>query len=222
MLLIVSPTEKHGAAISEIFHFMGIVNRATPPAKAFSEVSGIYRAILIITPEKLADPYEFVRALRRLSLGSAVFALTESCSYSDIFDATFKENIFSSTLYSKMNEFIRARGAVPLGEYRLSGIDASVELDGVYYFGEHIRLTKTEAMILRYLICTYPAHSDTRDILTHAFRQGRIPESSNVRTHISSINKKFRARFGKNVIASQDKAGYTILTPEREANLLLV
>lgn len=222
MLLIISPTEKHGAAISEIFHFMGIVNRAITPSKAFSEVSGIYRAVLIINPEKFPDAYEFVRVIRRLSLGSSVFALTENASYSDTFDYIFKENTFSSALYSKMNEFIKTRGAVPLGEYRLAGIDASVELDGVYYFGKQIKLTKTETMILRYLICAYPAHSDARDILLYSFRQGRLPEPSNVRTHISSINKKFRARFGKSIIASQEKAGYTILTPERESNLLLV
>jgi hypothetical protein len=219
MLLIVSHSEKDGAAISQIFHFMGIVNLSLTPAKSFSAISNVYHAILISNPQALADEEEFVHVMRHASLGAAVFAISDNASYaglrrSGLYDEVFCESAFSSLMYSRINEAITARSGKPIGEYRLCGIDASCELNGVYYFGKKIKLTKTETMILRYLIATYPAKQETRNILTHAFRHGRTPEPSNVRTHISSINKKFREAFGKNIIFSSEFGGYSILTPE--------
>jgi hypothetical protein len=52
------------------------------------------------------------------------------------------------------------------------------------------------------------------EILKYAFRQSRLPDISNVRTHVSVINKKFRAMRGENLIGFEEGRGYVILTPD--------
>ena len=82
------------------------------------------------------------------------------------------------------------------------------------YFGKPLPLTKTEAMILKTLIVTYPRPTSAKEVLKYAFKQNKTPEASNIRTHISVINKKFRAVAERNLIALTVGEGYVILTPE--------
>ena len=52
------------------------------------------------------------------------------------------------------------------------------------------------------------------DILRYAYRESKYPEVSNIRTHISIINKKFRNLSNRNLIEMTFGTGYRILTPE--------
>ena len=110
------------------------------------------------------------------------------------------------------------RGKRAIGSYSLAGIDAGCDLRLPTYFDKEIPLTKTETMILRYLIRIYPRKAKAVEILCHAFKSGRDPEVASVRTHISVMNKKFKKEFGKNLISSFEGGGYTVLTPEYSEN----
>ena len=69
-------------------------------------------------------------------------------------------------------------------------------------------------MIVKYLIRTYPRPTSAEEILRYAYRESRTPEISNIRTHISIINKKFRKLTERNLIEMSFGKGYRVLTPE--------
>ena len=75
-------------------------------------------------------------------------------------------------------------------------------------------MTRTEAMILRYLIARYPQPVSCKEIVKYAFRQSRAPEPSSVRTHVSLMNKKAESTIGKKIITFVPRRGYIVITPE--------
>ena len=102
----------------------------------------------------------------------------------------------------------------PPGNYELAGFNASINLAHPKYLYKALPFTKSETMILRVLIRTYPLPTAAKTILKYAFRQSRTPDIANVRTHISVMNKKFREIANRNVITFSMQEGYKILTPE--------
>ncbi|MBR2431373.1 MAG: winged helix-turn-helix domain-containing protein [Clostridia bacterium] len=217
MILVISKNKKTALDIAEVFYFMGYPAYGTTPHGALSEISTLYRSVIIADPEAIPDVDDYVRRLKGYASSVPVFAICSSEpseKYATIFVKTFKNGTFSPTLAASISEHLDLGGWDVIGDYRLSGIDASVRRGGVYYFSTRLGLTKTETMILRYLIRSYPTPRDAQHILTYAYRPSRCPETAGVRTHISIMNKKFRELTGKNLIASFPGQGYIILTPE--------
>lgn len=225
MILIIDNSLKNAKTISNMFHYMGIISRAATPEQAVKIASNRYRAILLCSPEKLISADEYIRALRTYTLGTPVFALAKDKRAFEennkhlfsLIDDVFYENAFSSTVYNSIVAYQRKNKLPLLGEYRLAGIDASIFRRDVTYYDEPIKFGKTETMMLRYLIRIYPNPSKPAAILGYAFKQTRVPEPSNIRTHISVMNKKFREMVGRNLIFYEPKRGYLILTPEMMA-----
>lgn len=222
MIIIIDRSFKTARLYADIFHYMGILAYAATPHQALNEINNRYRAILLCDAEKSGCDDEYLRSIRRASLGAPVFALCDDRNehiaehgHSSLIDEYFDSKIFSSTLYDKIEKYQVNNGLPVLGQYRLAGLDASVRLSSVNLYGEQIPFSKTETMILRYLMRTYPLDSPTKDILKHAFKPGKSPEPSSVRTHISAINKKYSAFCGKPLIAHEHGKGYGILTPEK-------
>ena len=113
-----------------------------------------------------------------------------------------------------MAKISKSRGLLPAGIYKLAGINASCDIKSVTFLDEPVHFTRTEAMILRFLISTYPTPCSPDSIIEHAFRSGKHPEPSAVRTHISVMNKKFRAATGRTLFISVAGEGYVVSTPE--------
>lgn len=222
MILIIDKSAKSGKSIAEIFNYMGIVAKHASAESAIQEISNRYRAVIFVNPDRIPEPTELIKSARALSLGSSVFALCTDRSPSEkmknlsgLFDAVYADDISSSLILKKITDYQKEMGLDEVGCYRLAGLDASYFYDGVYYFGEKLNFTKTETMIIRYLIRSYPNPASAASILKHAFNPYRTPELSNVRTHVSVINKKFRERTSRNLIGTSEAgAGYVILTPE--------
>ena len=216
MILTVSRSRKRGNEYCEIFHYMGIVSRCVTPHEAYSEISPIYRAVLVIDPVTLPDPEYFVKELKSYT-SIPFFAISEDGEEDKLaylFEICFKSSSYSGTVVARMAERCREIGHSHVGDYMLLGLDATPDLPAVSYFGEELGLTKTEAMILRYLIRVYPNPVKTAKIIRYAYRPSRSPEHSGVRTHICLINRKFKKRFGKRLIGMLDQKGYVILTSE--------
>ena len=105
-----------------------------------------------------------------------------------------------------------------IGEYERCGLCVSAFTPEQSFLGEPLSLTKSEIMILRYIVAIYPRPASAASILRYAFRTSRSPEISGVRTHLSVMNKKFREAFGRCLIASDEREGYTLsLRTERAA-----
>jgi len=222
LILIVDRALKKAKTLSEIFYYMGVISTPTTPDRALKLVTNRHRAIIISNPEELLCPEELIRNLKTLSLGSPVFAL---CSdrrdfiakhkrLSEMFNEVYNDKTFSSTFMRSIVKYQRANRLPAAGDYKLAGLDASVFRNGIYYFDLPIPFTKTESMIIRYLIRMYPTPARLTDIMKNAFKSSKRTELSNIRTHISFINKKHREYVGRPLIFSELRVGYRILTPE--------
>lgn len=219
MLLIISQNNKTAKSVQETFHYMSILSYGATPHEALSEVSEIYRAVLIINPDVFPDINDYVSRLKSYKSNIPVFALTdneEKPFYADIFDKVFTRHALTPLLASKIISYANEHNRAKIGDYRLAGFDASSNTVGVSYFDRKVNLTKTEAMILRYLLRSYPVPQNAAKIIKYAFKPSRAPEPSSIRTHVSGINKKLLISLGKKMIAHAPGKGYLILTPEYE------
>ena len=214
MILVINRNKKLASSFSEAFHFMGMLSYATTPSEALGEISLLFRAIIILEPDTLPDPKNFTSRLRAYA-DIPIFAISnEPVNHGEIYDDIFSFNGYSANLASKIVAKTKKMGLKHAGDYRLAGIDATADKVGVTYFDTPVPLTKTESMILRFLIRSYPEPADSSKILKYAFRSSRRPEAAGVRTHISTINRKFNAVTGRNLITLIQGDGYCVLTPE--------
>ena len=215
MLLIISKSKKEARAMAEMFHYMGIISHGATPVEALSEISNLYNAVIIINPDVLSSPDDFCRRLRSYA-SVPIFAVAENCTVADsiIFDGIIKRTSYASSIFKFISEYAYSNSLRSPGDYKLAGIDAAVDISIPMYFNKPLPFTKTETMILRTLIATYPTPKPPQDILKYAFKESKTPELSNIRTHISVMNKKFREITGRNIITLSVGEGYRILTPE--------
>lgn len=217
MILVIDKNKQSARTSAEMFHFMGILARGTTPSEALSKIGIEYRAVIITFPETIADLKDFVRRLRRYSSSVPIFALTKSYVDNDeVFDAVYDFDILSSTLIKHITKYCSDNSLPYVGSYKLAGIEASADIGCVIYKNQEISLTKTEKMILRYLIRTYPVAKSPAEILKHAFRESRAPLAASVRTHVHQINKKLSQVPGAPIIESRGGEGYVIKTPVLE------
>jgi DNA-binding winged helix-turn-helix (wHTH) protein len=196
---------------------MGILSYAATPAEATTEISSLYRAVLVLEPATLPDPAEFVCELRKYAEHIPIFSMSESGpkdEYAHLFDMSFKIAISSASFATKAAEYSIERDLPYVGDYRLAGFNATPGRASIKYFGEDFELTKTETMIFRYLIRSYPIPQSSESIIKYAFPPSRHPDPSCVKTHISVINKKFREREGRKLLIMLPSKGYVVNTAE--------
>ena len=217
MLLIISKNKKIANSVSETFYYMSILSFVASPHEALSEISTIYRAVLVIDPSSFPDITDYVNRIKSYRSDIPIFALvTEPTQmrYADVFDECFTNTLFTPRLAERIIEYANKNHRSCIGDYYLAGFDASSKTIGVYYFYTKLNLTKTEAMILRYLIRSYPCPTNAKNILKHAFKPSRSPEQSSIRTHLSLMNKKLEKSIGRKMIGFEPSKGYIILTPD--------
>lgn len=217
MILIVNRSKKLAASISQIFYHMGILSHATTPAEALSEISPLYRAVLVIEPDTLPDPQDFVKRVRSYAANVPIFSISDDGPkniHAHLFDQSYKMAIFSSILVYRMAEYCKKHRLPYIGDYRLAGINACCDMKCVEYFDEDMQISKTEAMVLRYLIRSYPNCQSAEKILKYAYKQTSYPQISSVKTCICVLNKKFHSMEQRELIFMSRGEGYQILTPE--------
>ena len=216
MLLIISRNKRNASALSDTFYYMSLLSFPATPKEALSEISPIYKAALILEPNTFPDIRDFIAKIHGYDKTIPIFAISKDNAdhLSDLFCMIFVENDSSPKIFSQIINYCDMNGYDKPGTYKLAGFDASSDKVGVSYFYYKPKLTKTETMILRYLIATYPVPQNADAILKHSFRISRIPEAASVRTHISSINKKIHKISGRRIIELSSGRGYFIMTPE--------
>ena len=223
MILIINKSKKEAELLAASFRYMGIVARGEPPQRAAAEISTLYRAIVIYSPEKLPDEREYISRIHSYVKEIPIFALTDNENkIKASYEAVVPRTTTASRLYNLISTYCKENNRFPLGEYMLAGINASADQGFVTYFSEPLPLTRTESLILRLLIRAYPLALSPKTIRMYAFKQNKLPEVSGIRTHIYSINKKFKKLIHRNLIVSIDD-GYVVMTPmlarEKEIDL---
>ena len=220
MILVIDKTKHSAVNLSDMFYYMGILSHATTPTDAFSEISPMYRAIIITSLHTLPDVRDYVRKLRRYSGEIPIFAVgnEELIGYEALFERCYPVS-FAARIANDIIRYHDETGRSVPGRYTLAGIDASAGYSSARYYLDSLPFTKTEIMILRALIRAYPSPISAQRIINYAYRPVKMPAPSNVRTHISSMNKKFNALTGRNLIYPTFREGYGILTPEKAEEL---
>lgn len=217
MILVVNRSRKFSKSICEIFHYMGILSYAATPSEATLEMSTLYRAVLVLDPATLPDPAEFVQNIRKYAEHIPVFSMSEDGpkdEYAHLFDMSFKIAISSASFATKASEYCIERKRPFPGDYRLAGFNAIPGRPCIKYFDEDFPLSKTETMIFRYLIRSYPIPQTPANIIKYAFPPSRHPDSSCIKTHVSVINKKFMEREGRKLLIMIPGKGYIVNTAE--------
>ncbi len=217
MLLIIDNKRENASTLSEIAYHMGIISCAVTPRGAFSEISPMYKAVILLNPSTLADVKDFILRLREYYASIPIFAVFHADtdeSIADLLTKSYAAPINSTSLIADIIETEEKMGLPTIGSYRLAGIDASSTLGCVRTVKGAIPFTKTETMILRYLMASYPTPVSASKILKYSFRQARLPELTGIRTHISLMNKKYRESRGENLVISVPRKGYVLLTAE--------
>ena len=217
MILIIDKQKKIATSLSDAFFNMGILARGCTPNEALSEISEIYRAAIITSPELLADTREFTERMRSYASGVPLFAVVsqeDKEEFSPLFASVFTKGSYASRIADEIIKYADENSLPVPSSYTLAGIDASSDLSSPTYFWTALPFTKTETMILRFLIRSYPTPVSAERILSYSYRPSRMPDIANVRTHVSIMNKKFRAITGRNIIEPVFSSGYRLLTPE--------
>ena len=220
MLLIIDKKRSDANTVSDIFKYMGIVSYGTTPENAALEFSNRHKAILFIRPELNKATEDLIKSFKTYSLDTSVFAVINNKlpgteyenSIISLFDKTFAEDTSSSKLICEIAEYQAATKRSSVGVYRIAGIDASMSNTVLQYFDIPVSLTKTETMILRFLIASYPLAKSSREILKYSFRSGKTPDPASIRTHVSSINSKFLKATQKRIISNEHSIGYSVIT----------
>ena len=214
MLLIIGRSRSHASAMAEMFNIMGVVTVPATPAEALSEISLFYRAAVIISPESLPEPSEFMKRLLSYNSNIVLFGVSDTQKDFGILKYVFPKNSKAYDMAYIISEYQKENRLPVIGDYRLAGFNAVATERCVTYFDTPLSFTKTEAMIFRYLIRSYPIPQSSKRILSHAFRPSHTPDDSCVRTHISKLNAKFKKITNRNVVIHKEGQGYIILTPE--------
>ena len=196
---------------------MIILSYGATPTEGLSEISGMYRAALIIKPELFPDIRDYVTRLRSYNKDLPIFALTYSdnpSNYRNLFEGIYTKTTMTPSLASSIVSYANEHRLANIGSYNLGGFNASSNHKGVTYFSTDVNFTKTEAMILRYLAVSYPLPQSAESIIKYAFKPSKRPENASIRTHISIMNKKMEKSIGRRLITHVPNKGYLVLTPE--------
>ena len=216
MILVIDKSKKNAVNVADMFFYMGVIARPSSLHEAFSEISNAYRAIVLLSPNLYPDTEDFITRLKRYSSNTPIFAIGAIDERSaKLVSRTLPTSAYAAEILSEIIEYTASKYLPEPGDYKLMGLDLSCTIPSPMYCGKAFPLTKTEAMILRYLVRAYPAAATAEDILKYAYRETRAPESSNIRTHISIINKKFRALTRRNLLEMSLGVGYRFASSDK-------
>lgn len=213
MILLVSTKIKHAEGLCLDLWYAGVLSHAVKPSEITAEIGPRYRAAIVLNPHELADTDTFISKLRSYDPELPVFAISD-VPVSERYTGAFHPGTPANFMMTKI---IRSDRYANAGQYRLAGLNFSFGSLYSKFFLSPFPLTKTESMVLKFLMRAYPVHVTANEILTYSFKVTKAPEVGAVRTHVSSINRKFQKRFGRPLIVSSPGNGYIILTPEYAA-----
>lgn len=211
MLLIIDTETKRSESLVAAFSYMGILAQAVKPQNACREICDMHRAILINFADTMPEASELLKLLKKYRTDIPYFATSDK--EAEGFTAVFPK---SSTVFGIAEQIIgvsKRLGYPAIGEYEHGGIDLSVFAPDTSYFFTEVPLSAKERMIFRLLIRSYPIPMSAEQILKYAFLPSKRPLPSCIRTHVSSINKAFYARFAIKPIISVQGVGYVIKCP---------
>ena len=211
MILVISSNGKSARALSDMLYHMGVLSFGIDE-NSFSDKNLNYlKAAVFLEPELLIKKREIAENIKAAKKDAVrLFVGSTEPTDENLFDAKLERGAFAAEIYELLSNEARKKGLCPPGKYGVGDFQADSKLPSTIYREAPLPFSKTENMILRAVICAYPEPISAKDILRYAFRNSRLPEISNVRTHICIMNKKFRALFEKPLCELISPLGYRL------------
>lgn len=210
MLLILSNDKQSAETVCNIFYYLGIISYSEIYNSVKPEDVRQSTAVLMLhfgTPESLA----FSRNAQESFADKPLFACSEINPYGTEI-SNMNIQVFPNTLsFPEIASILITDNRCRLGKYEAAGVCADRVNLHATVDGKELQLTKTELMIVRYLCATYPRRQRAERIRAFCWRSAKMPEISNVRTHISVINSKAKKAIGRHLISSGIKCGYVLM-----------
>ena len=213
MILVVDKSRKDANYITELMFYMGFIAHAVTPGEVANEFTPKYHAIIFSDPSAYGDYTAYVKGIRKYIGNTPVFAISQApLDKPEIFADVFRNNVYSTSVVKGIIDYAKEHGVQPIGEYEVGFISAGAGLDSAYYYSKRISLTKSELKVVRFFLATYPAVMSARSIIKYIFPKLVFPDSTALRNHISSVNKKFRDLIDRNLIVNIPGEGYILNT----------
>ncbi|MBQ2793603.1 MAG: hypothetical protein IJF05_02760 [Clostridia bacterium] len=208
MILITGKERGFCLTAREILFGMGIICELCEPWEVSSRLLKRHSAILSVGRDLGMEAWELVSGIRSSDPKIPIIAVREDfCSREAVlFDAAYPSSLYCALAVRRLCELAAERGIRRAGEYRTG--ELSVVAGRALLGGASLSLTKSEAAVLGSIIAFYPEKILAGKISELAFRHGREPSESGVRTHISAINKKLSAAGAPMRVFADD--GYTL------------
>ena len=207
MLLIIGRDAGALASVRDIFFTMGMITELSHPIGAKNTLSPRHSAVIVVGRELGMGARELLRMIRSVRGDIPTVAIREDVLSDDAgaFDAVFPNSLYCAGVIARVCEIAQKRGIKEPGRY---GFDRIIRHGtALSVGGESIPITKTECAVTSVVMAFSPISVSGEDIRTLAFRSGREPSLSGVRTHISAVNRRL-CPFGYRITSRGD--GYQI------------
>ena len=212
MILIYGKNKNLCLSAREIFLGMGYISEVSD-SETMPEAR--HHGVILLGRDEPYAGREFLQKIRTGSPKMPIIAMREDLhTVSLAVDAVFPCSLSVAHTVRQLEEIAMARGCTRIGEYSAGELSAVVG-EAITLYGEAVEMTKAEGAILRALLAVYPVGLSVEEIARLAFRTGREPSASGVRTHISAINRRLRTVAGESLLFS-DGGRYHIKIRARE------
>lgn len=217
MVLFISRTKRYAVDAANLFKKLQIVAYGTDPRDALSEISPQYHAVVLINPEQFPDYQNYIDRIHAYDSDMPVFALSdhpELLPHPERFADIASNDIRSADLVYKIWKYASKHDKYPIGIYKAGYLKSIADIPYMTFHGIRIDFTKTQKLIIRYLMATTPFPQNSASILKYAYPPSKRPDIITIRNHISTINKVFKKKFPSiDLIINIPKVGYRIMTP---------
>ena len=217
MVLFVSKSRRDAVTAADLFKLLNIVAYGANQAEALKEIAPRYHAVVLIDPEKFPDHIDFIKLIHSYQREMPIFALTDRpdlLPHPELFADIESNNVRSAEYAYKMYDCLSRMGKPPIGIYNAGEVRSVCDMDHITYYGIRLDFTKMESAIIRFIMANHPFPQSTAQIIKYVYPRNKKPEEATVRTHISVINRKFKALFPSiDFILHVPHKGYKIKTP---------
>ena len=210
MILVVSKSKENSSALSDMFYHMGVLSSVCDVGEMPYENLSFFGAVIFLAPDTLSGTNEAIATIRKHNKEALCVAVGGWVDVDLDFDILIEGGTYASRIYEIICAEAEKKNISSPGRYRLGEFYADADSACSGYKKALLPFSKTENMILRALIRAYPTPLSSKELLSYAFKSSRLPEISNVRTHVCIMNKKFRSVTKHPLVELITSRGYVI------------
>ena len=210
MILLIDCDGTTARAIAGFFRYYGIPTERLGAKEACEFSKGSYTCAILCGADH-SDRDGFIAKVHTALGECPTFIIADRFSSAELSDGTYGRFVLADgSLPFRINDSLQKSGRRSLFYYEREGVcldcGGTLSVKGK----ASIRLTKTEAMLMRLLIDTYPTPICAERAVGCVYPDEKRPEPSVIRTHVCAVNKRVEGLVGLPLIRSVPHEGYIL------------